>query len=748
MNENTIRDRLLWLPWLVLLAGIAVLFHRLALGEVIYWGTPALQFYPWRAMAVAQMRSGELPLWNPLAGSGAPLLANYQTAPFYPLNWLSFVLPVDIAMGVAGVLHLLLAGAGMIAYLRRIGIGVRGQGVGALGFALGAYLVSRFGFLSITSTVPWLPWLLWAAEYLTESGRGRSRSVTVLALLSSLMLLAGHAQTASYSLFMLGIYVVARGWNQKEPLRERALLPLLAAGALIIALMIAAIQLVPTAELTLLSQRADGVRAEDALAYSFWPWRFLTLLTPNLFGSPASGDYRGYGAYWEDATYAGLLTLVMAGHSLLRWWRERRGTEAPLAVRLVPFFWGTAALGFFMALGGNNPVFVWMFEHVPGIDLFRAPARWTLLPAFALPVLAAIGADQWHTSARRLYWTRLLTAGGVAIAVIAWAGPTILGEAVAPAFAGGVARFGTMVTLTGALSLLKVQAERRERFRSWWEVLALGLLVFDLVTAHAGLNPTVPAAFYRPRTMSEIRPYLSEGRRFAILPGDEYDFKFETILDLTDFRTGDATAQAKLRASLLPNLTQIDGIRSASIDDPLQIRYYAELLAELERLPVGDRIDGLERMGVSMLLAPAGYPGLDTIGEVNGYQLYALPGSWPRASAVTCTGKPDGLACEPLPSGEAHITEDGALRVDIEVSLPQDGALLLLDTDYPGWQAAVDGRPAPIRRANHAFRVVDVPAGTHEVTFFYRPASFVTGAVVSVMGLLLAVATAAWPRRR
>src|SRR5574341_756465 len=35
---------------------------------------------------------------------------------------------------------------------RRIGVGNFGRGVGMLSFALGGYLVSRFGFLSITTT--------------------------------------------------------------------------------------------------------------------------------------------------------------------------------------------------------------------------------------------------------------------------------------------------------------------------------------------------------------------------------------------------------------------------------------------------------------------------------------------------------------------------------------------------------------------------------------------------------------------
>ena len=55
-------------------------------GRVLYWGVPLMQFYPWQHLAVETWRAGSVPLWNPLAGAGAPLAANLQTAAFYPLN--------------------------------------------------------------------------------------------------------------------------------------------------------------------------------------------------------------------------------------------------------------------------------------------------------------------------------------------------------------------------------------------------------------------------------------------------------------------------------------------------------------------------------------------------------------------------------------------------------------------------------------------------------------------------------------
>ncbi|MEJ2150454.1 MAG: hypothetical protein P8Z40_13375, partial [Chloroflexota bacterium] len=92
MNVGAIRRKA---PVAILLGAVLVYFHRLLLGKVIFWGVPLLQFYPWQKMAFDALRSGALPLWNPLLGNGAPLLANYQTAVFYPPNWLHLFVPAE-----------------------------------------------------------------------------------------------------------------------------------------------------------------------------------------------------------------------------------------------------------------------------------------------------------------------------------------------------------------------------------------------------------------------------------------------------------------------------------------------------------------------------------------------------------------------------------------------------------------------------------------------------------------------------
>ncbi|MAG37153.1 MAG: hypothetical protein CL878_13045 [Dehalococcoidia bacterium] len=73
----------------------------------------------------------------------------------------------------------------------------------------------------------------------------------------------------------------------------------------------------------------------------------------------------------------------------------------------------------------------------------------------------------------------------------------------------------------------------------------------------------------------------------------------------------------------------------------------------------------------------------------------------------------------------------------VDVDAQQPALLFLADTHYPGWQARLDGRAVPIYRANYLFRAVFVPAGTHTVEFAYRPGSFLVGATISTITVLL-----------
>jgi hypothetical protein len=299
----------------LVLAPLILLSPLFLSGKAFFWGTSSTQFIPWWKFAWESILSGQLPLWNPLSGMGAPLAANYQSALFYPPTWLYFI--AYILAGIKGMawfisimvaLHLIWSGFGTAILLRDLGANRFGQTVGGLAFSLSGYLVARAGFLSINSTVSWLPWLLLCLFHLSQK---KSGAMVKLVSVLTMMLLAGHAQTVWIAVLFGGMWIIywaASSGNIKS--LGRSLASYLGAG--LIAGLISAVQLLPTAEYLFSSQRAGEYGFDTAMTYSFWPWRFLGFVFPDLFGNPGTGLYWGYGNYWEDAIYIGLLPFLLA----------------------------------------------------------------------------------------------------------------------------------------------------------------------------------------------------------------------------------------------------------------------------------------------------------------------------------------------------------------------------------------------------------------------------------------------------
>jgi hypothetical protein len=76
-------------------------------------------------------------------------------------------------------------------------------------------------------------------------------------------------------------------------------------------------------------------------------------------------------------------------------------------------------------------------------------------------------------------------------------------------------------------------------------------------------------------------------------------------------------------------------------------------------------------------------------------------------------------------------------RIIHQISTDTPALLILSEPHYPGWQATVDGQPAPILRADYVLRAVPVPAGEHTVELRFQPLSFTIGLLVSLSALVL-----------
>lgn len=102
--------------------------------------------------------------------------------------------------------------------------------------------------------------------------------------------------------------------------------------------------------------------------------------------------------------------------------------------------------------------------------------------------------------------------------------------------------------------------------------------------------------------------------------------------------------------------------------------------------------------------------------------------------------------------GSVTIVADEAERIVVETDATDRGYVVVADSIVrAGWTATIDGEPAPIVRADHAFAGVSVSGGRHRVELSYAAPGLRVGTVVSILSVLVAgalVAVPAYLRRR
>jgi hypothetical protein len=111
-------------------------------------------------------------------------------------------------------------------------------------------------------------------------------------------------------------------------------------------------------------------------------------------------------------------------------------------------------------------------------------------------------------------------------------------------------------------------------------------------------------------------------------------------------------------------------------------------------------------------------------------------GRWdPLAQALVENSSGIAFAPSEKGRGNAAVTKLEPNRIEVKTESANPALLVLSANHYPGWRAYVDGESAAVLRVNYNQRGVAVSAGSHLVTFVYRPKSVLIGLVISLLTL-------------
>jgi hypothetical protein len=722
-------------------------------GDLVSFLFPSYRF------AAASLRAGELPLWQPHLYGGAPFLADMQSGVFYPPNLLLFLLAPDFAyktLELMAVLHVFLAGLFMYLCLRYMEpsrpLRVPAALLGAIVYMFCDLFILHFGNLNLIAVAAWLP-LIFLFFWRALRTRSLAWAVGAGAALG-ISTLAGHLQITLYIGLALTVVAIASAIAEHQTGRGWAwpFLALVITAAVAVGL--SALVLLPSLEYASLSPRAT-LSYREAARFSLVPGLLGEMVVPALFSTREPALYWGV---WDRVAvgYLGIFPLILAALAVFLWRGRRIGAFVIL---------GTVA--FVLALGGESVVHGWAYKLLPGFGQLRAPARTVLLVDFALASLAALALNRFlgpmdrHTRAafskawRGLLWIGLaaVVAGGVWAYLVIYLAqdgdPTVFWRV---SMAGSGVVFALLMLGASLAWLCARRAGHPKRRVLAW--LAVGLVFLDLATvgAYTDLGDEPPTTGYdHPQVIEFLQ---SEPGLFRIDSRTDVWGLWQPSLALLAGLYDVSGVDNPLVIADVARFWEGTGGRSTRLYDLLGARYVLgskEIVLDWDKFSLafeGDPTANVYRNETPLPRAFVLYQAVVAADHEDAWTRIHHTDFDPATTVVLEGGHP--LDVQADEAATVHVLRYDTNVLEIEANSPAEGYLFLSDPFYPGWQAEVDGQPAPILRANYAFRAVAVPAGSHTVAMSFRPTSWRIGLAITaltVLGLFLSVLVVLWRGR-
>jgi len=692
---------------------------------------------------------GELPLWNPLNHCGLPFLAQWNTLALYPGALLYLLPPLPWSLGLFMLVHLWLGGLGAYAVARRWTGHELAAAVAGVAYAFHGLVQQSLMWPNNLAAFALLPWVVLTAERAAREG---GRRLVVAALVGAMQMLTGAPEVILFTWLLCGALLVGDCVKRKtENVSQDALTHYALRFTSLIGLvsLLSAAQLLPFLDLLAHSQRDAGYATDSWPLPATGPANLLVPLFNCHFmstGLPAQP-----GQAWTATFYPGALVLVLAALAALR---VRRGGVIVLS--------GLGMLALLFALGGNGPLYDLTKTLLP-LGVMRYPVKFIIPLTFILPMLAAWAIASLATTGlnRRALGVGV---GSVLVAIaalgaIGWNWPPPNNEPSDRARVLHSALASGAALAAGAFALLQVLRAPGNRF---WPLALLAVLFLDLRTHCPGLTPRVNPGVFAPGVPPADalvpRPQLGTGR--AVLhPRALLDLDGRMLPELD--RTLLLQRQALfMNANLLEGIPKADGFFSLEprATHEATLALYAgtnglrDRLADFAGVTHANpppNIFQWQRRSTALPLITAGQRPI-TVYETNTLAAIAAADWNPRQvvflragdfQSPSVAGEGNGRRLEAAGTVAARVLNSKwtAHRIECEVESPAPTLVVIAQSHYHPWQATVNGQPAMILRANHAFQAVPVPAGRSTVRLDYVDRRFQLGLALSALGLAACV---------
>ena len=650
MLKNILREKPLWL---LVFLGVVYYYRPLFLGETFFFRDLYSYFLPQKQVLIDSIKLGELPLWNPYLHGGEAFLPNIANAVLYPFNLLYLVLPLFRAFNLNIVLHIIGSAVCACLFARVIGLRPVSSFIVGLIYGFCGVMASLVNVLNLLLAMPYLPLLfVFWHWYLVKAKR---RWFLAAVLTGVIQVLPGAPEVSVMSLLSLF------GWTLLSPYSQRirrrvtlwALLVICIAG-------IAAVQLVPMAEVVSQSLRGGGLEYGYVSPWSLYPKRLPESIFPNFFGH--IDTIRHDEAYWgtsiiqEEAPY--LMSIYVGGIPLMfALFGAFSGKDHRVLIFRVRMFLFVVLL---LSVGASFGRFLPFFEQcsttIPFMAIFRYPVKFLIAGLFPLALLAGYASEVyfdefsalsspksyfdglsilfWGIAALLAIGTGLMHFSGDAANIFQeWffgdSGSDVMRDGLQRSFAHG---FGIWLAVT------LVYQHHRLRPNRWQQWIVAAILTADLFVAGIRVNPLAPEELFStpPPVLQIVQQQIGEGRLFRtknppqikiLAPSDHVMWTYQMNREILE-----PYSAAYFR---IPVIFHRDLVLLAPT-------VLMEITRLIESLPWERRLPLLSAGGVTLILTPdtLALPDVHYVTSVSGrgnvsFHLYRNERAMPRAAFVS-----------------------------------------------------------------------------------------------------------------
>jgi hypothetical protein len=747
-------------------------------GKIVTWLDMTFYFLPFREMTSHLIRANIMPFWNPYIYGGNPLLANMQSAVFYPLNIFFHLFTFATAFKFYIFFSYFLMASFMYKFLESCGITKDGAFAGAVIFAFGFYTVIKAPEMAELSTLVWLPAALYFINKYSVSRRTADLCLTAFAL--SLSLLGGHPQFFVYCWLIFTFF-----YAYEFLVKTKTGFAVAARDFLVIHLIFAAVtavQWVPTLRFLMNSKRlTQGFELAQIMGSYMNYTQLLSFFCP-VFGMalPERDNFMN----WAGKIDIGIAALMLLPLGIATFKDKRLRTLLLLAFTVV----------LFLAYLGSMPFFIPLYEHFRFISVIRYPSRIIVAGYFIICFFAASGFDALFSrpAAEIKKYALFVAAVFIFFAGIYFAAlynkKLFIGIGVNIFSAGRSFQdvydrveqyayimndFFLFVLLCGGSAALFALAAI-DRYRgafvkySSLALIAAGALLFN----KTGYDSFGDLEWNKQETRqtSFLERTAADGNVRVLAPNVTNPFDFAPDLDGLRQWTYYASD------SLTPNTPMTYGIYNSDGFDSLFLSRYHEFTSGLmlNKTPWRSRAFALLSAKYiasaavikdsSLKVASKGYcilyetdnflkraffmdgnADVARLSVEQGSRLMLDPGFDPAKTLILDAPAPlMKIPAAVQPGKKADVRIIPAVdtnTIEVAVNDPSPGWLVVTDNYYPGWKVFVDSVEKPLLKAYTTFKAVYLESGAHRVVFKYSPPELPAAAVIS-FGTLLAAALA------